>query len=116
MAGGHRTARKRTAPGLTAANGSDLAAIFTERANQVSTHYLSASHVLPCSHDVEQAAIHRLRERPFLPESRVSCQFDAGVLLLRGRLSSYYHKQVAQEAVKGIEGVTDIVNEIEVPK
>jgi osmotically-inducible protein OsmY len=65
---------------------------------------------------VEQAAIHRLRERPFLPRSRVSCQFDAGVLLLRGRLSSYYHKQVAQEAVKGLDGVVDIINEIEVGK
>jgi osmotically-inducible protein OsmY len=68
------------------------------------------------SQDVERVACDRLRERPFLPGSRVSCEYAAGTLLLRGRLSSYYHKQVAQEAVKGIEGVTDIVNEIEVLK
>ncbi len=66
------------------------------------------------SHDVEKAATDRLRESAFFPGSRVSCEYTAGVLLLRGRLSSYYHKQVAQEVVKRLEGVTDIVNEIEV--
>jgi osmotically-inducible protein OsmY len=64
---------------------------------------------------VEKAASDRLRDRHF-SKSRVSCKYAAGVLLLRGRLSSYYHKQVAQEAVKGLEGVTAIVNEIEVSK
>lgn len=69
-----------------------------------------------CSQDVEKAASDRLRETSFLPRSRVSCEYLAGVLLLRGRLSSYYHKQVAQEVVKGLEGVTHVVNEIEVCK
>jgi hypothetical protein len=33
---------------------------------------------------------------------------------LRGRLSSYYQKQLAQEAVAGLPGVAGIVNQAEV--
>ena len=44
----------------------------------------------------------------------VSCECRHGVLYLRGRLSSYYHKQLAQEAVARLDGVTQVVNEIEV--
>ena len=37
-----------------------------------------------------------------------------GVLFLRGRLFSFHEKQVAQEVVAGINGVTQVVNEIQV--
>jgi osmotically-inducible protein OsmY len=36
------------------------------------------------------------------------------MLVLRGRVPSYYYKQVAQEAVKGIEGVDQVINDTEV--
>jgi hypothetical protein len=36
------------------------------------------------------------------------------VLRLRGQLQSFYAKQVAQEAVKGLEGIAGIINDIEV--
>ena len=45
---------------------------------------------------------------------RISCEYDDGVLFLRGRSRSFYEKQVAQESVKGIAGVDRVVNEIEV--
>ena len=45
---------------------------------------------------------------------RVSCEYDDGILVLRGRSRSYYEKQVAQETVKRIDGVAQVVNEIEV--
>lgn len=44
----------------------------------------------------------------------VSCDYDQGVLLLRGRLPSYHEKQMAQEAVRGLEGVVQVVNQIDV--
>lgn len=43
-----------------------------------------------------------------------SCEFRDGVLTLRGRATSYYNKQVAQEAVRELDGVAIVVNEIEV--
>jgi osmotically-inducible protein OsmY len=44
----------------------------------------------------------------------VSCEFESGVLVLRGLSESFYKKQVAQEAVKRIDGVTRVVNQIQV--
>ena len=44
----------------------------------------------------------------------VFCKFDDGVLVLRGRLNSFFHKQLAQEIVADIEGVEQVVNQIEV--
>jgi hypothetical protein len=61
--------------------------------------------------DIVQAAQDHL---PKNFSSGVSCEYDAGVLVLRGRSRSYYEKQVAQEAVKRVDGVTRVVNEIEV--
>lgn len=45
---------------------------------------------------------------------KVSCEYDRGVLVLRGRSRSFYEKQIAQESVKGIAGVDRVVNKIEV--
>jgi osmotically-inducible protein OsmY len=42
------------------------------------------------------------------------CEYDSGVLVLRGCSRSYYDKQTAQEVVKHIDGVVQVVNEIEV--
>jgi osmotically-inducible protein OsmY len=45
---------------------------------------------------------------------QITCEYHEGVLLLRGRLSSFYEKQLAQEALRTLEGVDQIVNKIEV--
>jgi len=63
---------------------------------------------------VVKAADNRLRRSPYPRVARVSCEYDRGVLLLRGRVSSYYQKQLAQETLRDLEGVVEIVNEIEV--
>ena len=46
----------------------------------------------------------------------VTCRYHEGVLLLYGRLPSYYLKQLAQEAVRNLEGVEEIINRIEVER
>jgi len=45
---------------------------------------------------------------------QVRCLCRAGVLMLRGRVSSYFLKQVAQSAVSQIDGVKRVINRIEV--
>lgn len=45
---------------------------------------------------------------------RIWCECDDGSLFLRGQVPSYYIKQLAQEAVADMEGVRQVVNEIEV--
>ena len=44
----------------------------------------------------------------------VVCEYEDGVLFLRGQVPSYYHKQLIQEAVIGIKGVAQVKNEVEV--
>jgi osmotically-inducible protein OsmY len=63
---------------------------------------------------IAEVAIERLRVSPYKAMRRVSCECKHGVLFLRGRLFSFHEKQVAQEVVAGISGVTQVVNEIQV--
>jgi osmotically-inducible protein OsmY len=66
------------------------------------------------ANEVMEAARGRLRETAHRALQGVSCEYDAGVLVLRGRLSSFYQKQLAQEAVVGLAGVAQVVNRTEV--
>jgi osmotically-inducible protein OsmY len=63
---------------------------------------------------IAEVAMERLRSSPYKAMRRVSCEFEHGVLFLRGRLFSFHEKQVAQEVVAGVNGVTQVVNEIQV--
>ncbi len=61
---------------------------------------------------VVSAGLQRLRESPYSAVRRLSCDFADGVLTLRGHVASFFHKQVAQQSVAGLEGVDQINNQI----
>ena len=48
------------------------------------------------------------------PSDRLEVSTSDGVVKLRGRVGSYYHKQVAQAAALTVIGSRRLVNEIEV--
>jgi osmotically-inducible protein OsmY len=56
----------------------------------------------------------RLRRNAYPAVRLVSCEWDRGRLFLRGRLPSFYQKQLAQAAVAGLPGVAQVVNQTEV--
>jgi len=56
----------------------------------------------------------RILHHPHLRMQRIWCECDEGCLFLRGQVPSFYFKQLAQEAVVGMKGVRQVVNEIEV--
>ena len=63
---------------------------------------------------LEATAKCRLRQSCY-PEVRgVACDSHEGVLTLRGRVSSYYMKQVVQTVVFGMDGVGVVNNRVEV--
>jgi osmotically-inducible protein OsmY len=65
--------------------------------------------------ETSRTAQQRLSALPYVELRAVSCHCDSqGILVLRGRLRNYYQKQIAQEAVLGLEGVSLVVNQIEV--
>jgi osmotically-inducible protein OsmY len=66
------------------------------------------------SPEVVADARDRLRSLPYPALKRLNCAYGAGVLKLQGRVSSFYLKQLAQEAVSALHGVHSVVNEIEV--
>jgi osmotically-inducible protein OsmY len=63
---------------------------------------------------VHELAERRLRGSSFLALRTIDCEYREGVLTLRGRLPTYYLKQVAQEVVAEVEGVERVSNSIEV--
>ena len=66
------------------------------------------------SQEVSQVAVRHLRRSPYPGVRTVSCECEQGVVFLRGWVHCYYYKQLAQEAVRGVEGIAQIMNEIEV--
>jgi osmotically-inducible protein OsmY len=64
--------------------------------------------------DSADLAERALRNSPYLVLRNVTCACQNGVLTLRGYLPTYYLKQVAQAVVAHVDGVRQVVNEIEV--
>ena len=54
------------------------------------------------------------QESPYRTLRRISCKVEGDVLVLQGRLNTFFEKQMAQEMAARIEGVTQVVNQIEV--
>ena len=64
--------------------------------------------------DVAVLAEKQLHDNPYHVLKNVRCASEGGTLVLRGSLPSYFLKQMAQETVASVPGVTQIVNLIEV--
>jgi osmotically-inducible protein OsmY len=66
----------------------------------------------PCA--IALMADARFREDSHIALRGISCKVDQGVLVLEGRLSTFFQKQLAQEIVANIDGVVQVINNIEV--
>lgn len=55
-----------------------------------------------------------LKRNPYLAGRNVRFEAEHGLIKLRGVVRSYYQKQMAQEAIRRIEGVQEVLNELEV--
>ena len=66
---------------------------------------------------VEAEAKTQLMMSAYAPVRRVSCEFEAGVLTLRGQVPTYFLKQIAQTVVLNrLEGIVEINNRLEVAR
>jgi hypothetical protein len=64
--------------------------------------------------EVVERAETRLRRSAYPELRNVFCSFREGVLTLRGRVSSYHLKQLAQTLTGGLEEVVELNNQLEV--
>lgn len=55
-----------------------------------------------------------LERNPYLTGRSLRFETEQGSVTLRGVVHSYFQKQMAQEAVRRVDGVDQIVNELEV--
>lgn len=67
-----------------------------------------------CLSLVTQRAQAKLAGSPYPPLRRLFCVESKGVLTLRGEVSSFFHKQMAQAAMLEIPGVEEISNQVRV--
>ena len=64
--------------------------------------------------DVETRAQKALRSSPFYALRDLQVEQDGNALLIRGFVSSFYHKQLAQEVVRNAAQGVEVVNSIDV--
>ena len=62
--------------------------------------------------ELERRAQAHLNASPHNELRSVQCEVHGDVLTLRGRVKSYYLKQLAQESIRGIDGIHRIVNQM----
>ena len=55
-----------------------------------------------------------LRRSPYFAHRAVRFETEQGRVVLRGTVTSYYHKQMAQEILRRVDGVDRIENHLEV--
>lgn len=51
---------------------------------------------------------------PHLAGHQVFCQEESGVVVLHGKVRSFFQKQMAQETLRHVDGVEKVINELEV--
>lgn len=64
--------------------------------------------------ELNQRVLVALESNPHLPRRMLRIETHEGRVVLRGTVQSYYQKQMAQEMLRGIDGVGSIDNRLEV--
>jgi osmotically-inducible protein OsmY len=64
--------------------------------------------------DIARTVSERLAESAYFALRSVWCDYHEGILCLRGRVPSYFLKQVAQTIAGQVDGVEECMNRIEV--
>jgi osmotically-inducible protein OsmY len=83
---------------------------LTDRADRYSDGLAYHPPITDLAHRVEA----ELRRSAYLVLTTIVCEERDGTLVLRGRLPSYYLKQMAGAIVEGVEGVRRVDNQIEI--
>ena len=65
---------------------------------------------------IEASVQARLRQSTYPSLRRISCRLGDSAVILRGRVPSYYLKQIAQNVVAAVDGVSVVQNELEVSR
>lgn len=65
-------------------------------------------------HPLNEKVVTALETNPYLARKNLRFEASEGRITLRGVVRSYFQKQMAQEALRVVDGVEEIYNELEV--
>lgn len=85
-----------------------LLPLQTAKSTETSSVLISTASTTELIHRVDRA----IKQNPHLSGNQVFCQEESGVVVLHGRVSTFFQKQMAQESLKRLEGVERIINEL----
>ena len=68
----------------------------------------------PIDMPLDERVLLALERNPYIPRRSLHFETDHGRVTLRGVVRSYFQKQMAQEAVRRVDGVDEIANELQV--
>ncbi len=97
--------------------------IALERASHPETSHPETSHterkrIVPIAVEISnrltRIAKKRIQSSQYSEIRRIQCEVREGILFLKGQVSSYYIKQLAQEIVRTVEGIGGLANHVEV--
>jgi len=63
---------------------------------------------------LEDKVLSAIERNPHVPGRNLRFETESGRVTLRGVVRSYFQKQMAQEALRGVDGIAEIRNELEV--
>ena len=69
---------------------------------------------MPATDQLLRELENALTSNPHVANERLTLKRHQGRVVVRGRVGSYYQKQMAQEALLRIEGVEELENQLEV--
>ncbi len=72
------------------------------------------SPIADAGRQIETAARFKLHQSSYPELWRLTCEYHEGIVTLRGHVSSFYMKQIAQTIARRVEGVERVVNRVEV--
>ncbi len=67
-----------------------------------------------CSVLLEDQVQWTLRHNPYLTRNPLRCEAREGHVVIRGEVGSYFQKQMATEALRKLNGIEQIDNQLEV--
>lgn len=67
-----------------------------------------------CPTPLSDQVVTALERNPYLARRNLRFETEEGRITLRGVVRSYFQKQMAQEALRELEGIEEIYNELEV--
>ena len=64
--------------------------------------------------DLEDRVQHVIDRNPYLGRRKLRCEESEGHVVLRGKVQTFFQKQMAQESVRNVDGIVSIENCLEV--